>query len=374
MKQLTFLVKPASGLCDLRCRYCFYEDVSQCRAVRHMGRMEERTAENLLRAAIAAVEPGDMVQFIFQGGEPTLAGLDFFREFVRLEGALCPPGLTIHHAIQTNGMTLDRAWADFFREHQVLVGLSLDGAREFHDALRVDPQGKGTWSRAVRALALLDKAGVETNLLCVVTSQLARSPQKVYQSLNKLGNHPLQFIPCLDPLQGPRGGMPYSLSPQRYGRFLCGLFDLWYRDWQGGHYTSIRLFDDYLRILAGMAPSTCAASGACGSYLVVEGDGSLYPCDFFVLDQWYIGNINRMTVEQAMDHPKSRQFLAESHIRPQTCAGCPYQSLCRGGCPRDWTERGPQAENYYCPAFRQFFDYALPRLRQAAAALRGTHR
>ena len=370
MKQLTFLVKPASSLCELRCRYCFYEDVSQCRAVKSMGIMARETAESLLRAAAAEVRAGDRIQITFQGGEPTLAGLDFFRTFLRLERALCPSGVSVQYAIQTNGMSLTQEWARFFRENRVLVGLSLDGTRELHDALRVDPAGKGTWSRGVKALALLDEAGVETNLLCVVTNQMARSPQKVYQSLRKLGGHPLQFIPCLDPMQVPRGSMPYSLTPQRYGSFLCGLFDVWYRDWQAGRYTSIRLFDDYLRILAGMPPSTCAASGACGSYLVVEGDGSLYPCDFFVLDEWYIGNIGQMSVAQALAHPQSLRFLAQGSARPSACAECPYEPVCRGGCPRDWTAWGGPGENYYCPAFRQFFDYALPRLRQVAAAIR----
>ena len=370
MKQHTFLVKPASSLCGLRCRYCFYEDVARCRETQSMGIMKRETAENLLRSAAEAAQPGDVIQITFQGGEPTLAGLEFFQDFIHLERKLIPKGITVSHSIQTNGMVVTEEWGEFFKENQFLVGLSLDGTREFHDSLRVDHRGKGTWDRAVAALELLDRAGVETNLLCVVTGQMGRSPQKVYQSLRKLGNHPLQFIPCLDPLEASRGSMPYSLSPQRYGHFLCGLFDCWYRDWQGGRYVSIRLFDDYLRILAGMAPSTCAASGCCGSYLVVEGDGSLYPCDFFVLDEWYLGNINRMGVEEAMNCPQSLRFLERGRKRPEGCNACPCAAICRGGCPRDWTAFGPQGENYYCPAFRQFFDYALPRLRQAAAVLR----
>ena len=370
MKQLTFLVKPASSLCGLRCRYCFYEDVAKCRETKSMGVMTRETARNLLCFAAQASQSGDVIQITFQGGEPTLAGLDFFQDFVAMEREFIPSGVTVHHSIQTNGMAVTQEWADFFRENQFLVGLSLDGSRDFHDALRVDLQGKGTWNRVVSALERLDKAGVETNLLCVVTGPMARSPQKVYQSLKKLGNHPLQFIPCLDPLEVPRGSMPYSLSPQRYGHFLCGLFDCWYRDWQAGRYVSIRLFDDYLRMLAGMPPSTCAASGACGSYLVVEGDGSLYPCDFFVLDEWYIGNINHMGVEEAMGSPQSLKFLDRGRARPDGCQTCPYLAVCRGGCPRDWTTFGPQGENYYCPAFREFFDYALPRLHQAAASIR----
>ena len=156
MEHLTLLVKPASSLCDLRCRYCFYEDVSDSRQVKNMGRMTEETARRLLTASVQAVGAQGSMQITFQGGEPTLAGLEFYRSFLALEGQICPSSLRITHSIQTNGMTLDREWADFLGEHGFLVGLSLDGAREFHDTLRVDPRGKGTWDRAVRALALLD--------------------------------------------------------------------------------------------------------------------------------------------------------------------------------------------------------------------------
>ena len=369
MDHLTLLIKPASSLCNLRCRYCFYEDVSDSRQIKSMGRMTGETVRQLLTAGVQAVGEQGTIQITFQGGEPTLAGLDFYRSFLELERELCPPAVQISHSIQTNGMTLDGEWAAFLGEHGFLVGLSLDGTREIHNALRVDPQGKGTWDRAARALALLDQAGTETNLLCVVTGQLARSPQKVYQSLKKLGEHPLQFIPCLDPLEAPRGSMPYSLAPERYGTFLCGLFDAWYRDLEAGRYVSVRLFDDYLRILAGMPPSTCAAAGICGSYLVVEGDGSLYPCDFFVLDEWRLGNIHTVSMEEALSSEKSRLFLAQSRERPQPCGGCAYFGICRGGCRRDWTGLGPDGTNYYCSAYRRFFGYALPRLRQAAKAL-----
>jgi len=194
---------------------------------------------------------------------------------------------------------------------------------------------------------------------------VAKNPQKVYSSLRTLGDHPLQFIPCLDPLEAQRGSEKYSLKPEAYGKFLCGLFDCWYRDWKIGNYISIRTFDDYLRILMRMSPSTCAASGACGSYLVVEGDGSLYPCDFYVLDEWKIGNIQEMTVEEALASSASVRFVTEGARRPEDCKTCPYFPICRGGCKRDWTQ---QRKNYYCASFKTFFAYALPRLQEVALA------
>ena len=368
MRSVTFLIKPASSLCNMRCRYCFYHDISDIRDVKSMGLLSEATAEALIRSAFDAVEPGGFVQFTFQGGEPTLAGLDFFRRFLALEARFSTKNITVGHSIQTNGLLLDEDWAKFLKQHGFLVGLSLDGNQAIHDTYRVDASRKGTWDRVTAALALLDRHGVETNILCVVTALAAKNPRKVYSALRTLGNHPLQFIPCLDPLEAQRGGESYSLKPDTYGKFLCSLFDCWYRDWKAGNYVSIRTFDDHLRILMGMSPSTCAASGACGSYLVVEGDGSLYPCDFYVLDEWKIGSIHTMTVPEALASPVSARFIREGRQRPGNCRTCRYFPICRGGCKRDWTGA---RENYYCTSFKALFDYALPRLQEMARAAMG---
>lgn len=366
MKAVTFLVKPASSLCDLCCRYCFYDDVSARRQVKSMGLMTRDTAERLIAAGFKAVGPGGRVQYLFQGGEPTLAGLDFFRSFVETAEKYCPSDVRLSWSIQTNGMRLTEQWCAFFREHGFLVGLSVDGTRGLHDRFRLDPQGKGTWRRVVQALEQLDRSGVETNLLCVVTGPAARSPQKLYNALRSFGEHPLQLIPCLDPMGSGRGTMEYSLTPRDYGRFLCNVFDCWYRDWMAGVYVSIRTFDDYLRLMMGMAPGSCAAAGRCGNYLVVEGDGSLYPCDFFVLDEWRLGSIWEDTVEQALASSASRAFQEQGAHRPPRCKACVHAPLCRGGCPRDWDLSGPDPVNSYCEAFHSFLDYAAPRLRRVA--------
>lgn len=366
MKATTFLIKPASSLCNMRCKYCFYDDVSDNRAVKSMGIMDENTARRIVQEAFQATDDGGSIHFMFQGGEPTLAGLPFFRSFIRLEQEYGRPNVTVYHAIQTNGMTLDEQWASFFRENNFLVGLSIDGTEEIHDLFRVDAKGAGSWRRVVEALQLLQTHQVETNLLCVVTKQMAKKAQKVWKCLTQLGNHPLQFIPCLDPLEEKRGGFFYSLTPDHYGKFLCNLFDCWYQDWKSGRYVSVRLFDDYIRILAGMQPSCCAGAGSCGHYLVAEADGSLYPCDFFVLDPWYMGNINTLSVQEALSSEASQKFLAEGNRRPEDCLQCPYRALCRGGCKRDWTQ---QHQNYYCASYKAFFAYALPRLQEMARCI-----
>ena len=365
MKSLAFLIKPASSLCNMRCKYCFYEDISDHRTQKHTGIMERTTAERLISEAFRVVAPGGVIIFLFQGGEPTLAGLGFFREFMALERKYAKPHVDCQHAIQTNGFCLTGEWAAFFREHHFLVGLSIDGTQVIHDSFRLDAAGQGTWEKTTSALRLLEQFQVETNLLCVVTAQVAKKPQQVYRALTQLGGHPLQFIPCLDPIDALRGQEFYSLKPDAYGKFLCNLFDCWYRDWKAGRYISIRTFDDYLRILLRMPPSACAASGSCGSYLVVEGDGGLYPCDFYVLDQWYLGNIRECAVEDALHSDRSKQFLLDSQKRPSECRGCRYMPLCRGGCKRDWLENGA---NYYCRSFQMFFPYAITRLEEMAAA------
>lgn len=361
MKHNTFLVKPASSLCDLRCRYCFYDDVSSSRACKNMGLLSHEMARELIEKAFAATEDGGSVHFLFQGGEPTLAGLEFFQFFLETERSL-KRSLSVFHSIQTNGIGLNEAWASFFKANSFLVGLSLDGTQEVHDLYRLDAAGHGTWDRATHTLGLLDAYGVETNLLCVVTGQLARKPQRAFQSLCALGRHNLQFIPCLDPLDTV-GGQAYSLTPELYGRFLCGVFDVWYQQLQQGNYVSVRNFEDYLRILLGMPPTSCASSGSCGHYLTVEGDGSLYPCDFYVLDEWKLGDLSRCTVEAALASPTSQTFLAQGRKRPAECAACPYRLLCRGGCKRDWDAAG---SNRFCAAYKQFFAYALPRFQTAA--------
>lgn len=368
MKHLNFLIKPASSLCNMRCRYCFYTDEASLRSQSSAGMMTREGADLLIREAFANVEPQGEITFSFQGGEPTLAGLDFFRYFIGQVEALCPRGVRVHYALQTNGLMLDADWADFLARHQVLVGISLDGTKDIHDGARLDASGKGTWNRVTAALRLLQQRGVQVNLLCVVGRNAARSPQKIYRSLKKLGVRHLQFIACLDPLQDERGGQPWSLTPQAYGRFLCELFDAYYQDWKNGDYTSVRLFDDYVHLAMGLPSGTCATSGSCGAYYVIEGDGSVYPCDFYALDEWKMGVIGQTPLAELAGCERARTFLQQGELKPDDCPSCPWYRLCFGGCKRDWVRKGPRLENYLCPAFRTFFAYAAPRLSEMARA------
>ena len=369
MKFLSFLIKPASGRCNLRCRYCFYHDISEQREAHDLGMMSAETLELLVREGMALAE--EQISFMFQGGEPMLRGLDFYRKLIDLEKQYARPGLRIAHAIQTNGTLITEEWADFFREHHFLVGLSLDGTRELHDGNRVDAAGRGSWNAAVRGLEILKKKQVDFNLLCVVTGAAARRGQAAYQSLKKLGGQFLQFIPCLDPLEEARGSHPFSLSPERYGRFLNTVFDQWYHDWETGRYISVRLFEDYVRLLAGQPAGTCATTGNCGQYFVVEGDGSVYPCDFFVLDQFRMGKLGEQTLAELAQSELAGAVCARGRGFPAQCAGCQWLPLCGGGCQRDWIGLD---RNYQCEALRTFFAYAYPRLSRIAALERQASR
>lgn len=374
MRNVNLLIKPASSLCNLRCRYCFYEDEAENRMQKCMGIMHEDVADRLIDAAFSALDGRGSVSFTFQGGEPTMAGLDFFEHFTDAVRRKRPACAQVSYAIQTNGMLLDERWAQFFRKNGFLVGLSLDADKALHDENRVDAQGKGTYARAVAALALLKRAGVEVNLLCVVTRRCAGSPQRVYQALRRLDVGYLQFIPCLDPLNAQRGSMRYSLTPALLGSFLCTLFDLWYADWKRGRYVSIRQFDDYVHLAMGETPGTCSSSGRCGGYLVIESDGSAYPCDFYALDRWRLGSLMENTVEELMSSPVYAEFVRQSADRPGQCAACAYQALCHGGCKRDWQTDAQGSSNFFCPAYRKLFAYAGGRIAEMARAERMAQR
>ena len=374
MKTLGLLIKPASGHCQLRCRYCFYENITESREIANYGMMSMETLELLVSHAIA--ETDEVCSFSFQGGEPTLIGLPFYERLLELQHyykkQYGKDRLVINNVIQTNGMLLNDDWCRFFAENKFLVGLSIDGDKDIHDANRIDQSGKGTYSRAIQAARLMDKHHVEYNILCVVTRELARRAKRVYRSLVKSGFRYLQFIPCIDDFGAEPGSSAFSLTADRYGEFLKNLFDEWYQDLQEGNYTSVRHFDNWVHMLNGRPPETCSMSGRCTCYGVVEADGSVYPCDFYVLDQWRLGNLADKSFGDMLNSDLAQKFVEDSKPVAKTCGSCQFYGLCRGGCRRDRepldTENG--SLNIYCEAYKQFFDYALPRLKQVARTFR----
>lgn len=368
MPPLSILLKPASGACNLRCSYCFYADEAKNRAVPDRGMMPRSVSCALIERAASAGEGA--VSFLFQGGEPTLAGLDFFRDFVSRVREVFPQNLKPQYAIQTNGTLLNEDWCRFFRENRFLVGLSLDGNRACHDRFRRDSRGKGSCDRVLRSARLLDRAGVEYNVLTVVTGYLARHGQSVFAALCKNGFRFQQYIPCLSPLEGDWDEPGCSLSPGEYGEFLKTLFDLWYRELEQGRYWSIRYFDNLIWMLDGRPPEQCSMVGCCSPQYMVEADGGVYPCDFYGLDSYYLGNVLENTWAELDKARDALGFIQASRRVPEECRSCRWYPLCRNGCRRDRRTEGEQpGRSRWCEAYASFLPYALPRLRRARSLL-----
>ena len=371
MPPLSLLIKPASSACNQACRYCFYHDIAEKRETACYGMMSEETLEIIVRRALS--EATGECTFAFQGGEPTLVGLDFYRRLIALEKTYRRPDSRVINVLQTNGTLIDEEWASFLAEHGFFVGISLDGPSELHDLNRIDRDGDGTHSRVSRTIRLLSRYGVRFNVLSVLTSRSARHPDTLYRYFKRLGITHLQFIPCLDPYGEAHGEESYSLTPRLYGEFLKKLFDLWYADVTRGDAPRIRYFDNLLAMAAGAEPESCGMSGACRCQLVIESDGSVYPCDFYVFDHCRLGDVRDSSISDLLRSDATRRFLLSSSAVDPECKGCRWYPLCRGGCRRD-RDRGDGllGKNYYCDAYRAFFEYASDRLLGLAARISGS--
>ena len=369
MPPINILIKPASSACNMACKYCFYRDVAEHREQAFEGMLSLQKMERVIRAGMEYADHS--CSFAFQGGEPTLAGLDFYRGVVELQKKYARSGLEIHNAIQTNGMLIDEEWAAFLAENRFLVGLSLDGPAELHNLNRLDTMGEGTFNRVMRAARLMEKHGVEFNILCVVTGRNARSVEKIYRFYRRQGFRWLQFIPCLDSLEQQRGEEKYHLSAENYGDFLIRLFDLWYEDLQHGEYISIRHLDNWLSILLGGQPEACSMTGQCAVQFVVEGDGGVYPCDFYVLDEWRMGTVGESSFAEMQRGEVAAWFIQASLRVPNKCRRCRWYGLCRNGCRRNRMTLldGEVDRNCYCEAYQRFFSQREKQLMQAARLL-----
>ncbi len=368
MPPLHLLVKPASGLCNLRCDYCFYHDEAQKRTTASYGMMSEQTLAVVLEKALRYA--AGSLTVAYQGGEPTLRGLPFFQRSIELQRQYNRKGLPIHNALQTNGYGLTEEWARFLAENRFLVGLSLDGKRETHDACRHTPEGEDTFAAVLKTARLFDRFGVDYNILTVVNAYTARRAESIYNFYRQNGFAYLQFIPCLDPLDEPPGSRPYSLRPKAYGDFLKTLFDLWYRDLLAGRFVSIRQFDNYVDMLRGYPPESCGMAGVCAPQHVIEADGSVYPCDFYVLDQWRLGNLLDDDFADLAAARETLGFVERSRQIDEACRVCRFGPLCRGGCRR---YREPEIEgrlrrSFFCESYQAFFAYAADRLARLAAS------
>lgn len=363
MPPIQLLIKPASGSCNLKCKYCFYWDEMEKRSTANFGVMSTGTLETVVKKALEYAEYS--CGFTFQGGEPTLAGLSFYEHLITLQKKYNTGAVSITNAIQTNGYCLDEEWASFLADHHFLVGLSLDGTKYTHDAYRRMPDGKETFSEIMKTVELFDRYHVSYNILTVVNRRTVQSVSKIYSFYQKHGWNYLQFIPCLDPLGEAPGLQDYSLTPELYGEFLNRLFDLWYLDLQKGRQPYIRQFENYISILMGNPAESCDLRGCCSMQFVTEADGSVYPCDFYVTDRYRLGSFQKNSLGEMAGQAAELGFDGKSPDGRETCLGCRYFFLCRGGCKRHWNN----GANYFCQAFRTFFEHSLPKMQQIAAQL-----
>lgn len=365
MPPISIMIKPASAGCNMKCKYCFYADEAACREQGQRGIISWNTAAAAIKKTLAHAE--GMCSFMFQGGEPTLAGLEFFETFVETVRKENVYGVPVSYAFQTNGLALDDAWIRFFAQNRFLVGVSLDGTAQVHDLLRPRADGSGSHAQVMENLERMLQAGVECNTLTVVTKQLARNIEQTYRFFAEKGVMYQQYIPCMDPLGETRGRQDYSLTPREYAKFLHRLFCLWKKDMDRGRCVSIRHFNNWISILMGCPPESCSMRGQCSVQYVMEADGSVYPCDFYCLDEWKLGNILTDDFAQMDAKRKDLRFVEQSLPVPEECRRCPWYALCRNGCRRDRTTgMDGEAKNYFCAAHREFFGRHIHDLEQIA--------
>jgi uncharacterized protein len=386
------MTKPIGPICNLDCKYCFYLEKEKLFPSNENFKMSDEVLETYVRQYIATQDAPE-VSFAWQGGEPTLLGVAFFRKVVALQ-AKHSGGKRISNALQTNGTLLDDEWGAFLHQHQFLVGLSIDGPARLHNAYRVDKKGRATYDDVLRGLRVLKKHRVEFNTLTVVNRANARHALDVYRFLRGIGSGFIQFIPLVERLADaeatklgldlaapPRvdeeagARMPvteWSVEPGVYGEFLCTIFDEWVRHDVGK--TFVQMFDVTLGNWVGQGGGLCVFSETCGSALALEHNGDLYSCDHYVYPHYRLGNILNASLGELVASEFQQKFGRDkSATLPRYCRECEVRHLCHGECPKHRFIRTPDGEpglNYLCRAYIKFFNHSAPAMKRMAELLR----
>ena len=369
------MAKPRGPVCNLDCSYCFYLDKEELYPGSEL-RMTLATLDRFTKQYIDAQEVPE-VTFAWQGGEPTLMGLEFFRAAVERQRQTAPAGLSVQNALQTNGTLLDAEWCAFLRENGFLVGLSLDGPRELHDRYRKDKGGRPSFDRVMAAAELMRKERVEFNLLTTVHAANQEHGAEVYRFLrDRVHARFLQFIPIVEwqtpePGSAARRPSPRSVTGEGYGRFLCEVFDEWVLRDVGT--TSVQIFDVALAAWAGMRPGLCVFEPTCGNAVAMEHNGDVYSCDHYVEPSHLLGNIESTELADLVSGDQQRRFGQAKADLPAQCLECEVRFVCNGGCPKnrvvdaDGTAPGL---NYLCAGYRRFFNHINAPMRMMAGELR----
>ena len=370
------LAKPTGALCNLGCKYCFFLSKKDLYPDSSF-RMTDELLENYIRQYIEA-QKAPLATIAWQGGEPTLMGLDFFRKSVKYEQKFRRPNMIIQNTMQTNGTLLDDEWCEFFRENNFLIGLSLDGPRELHDAYRVDKTGKPTFDRVMRAAKLLRHHKVDYNILTTVHAANAEHPLEVYRFLrDEVKADFIQFIPIVerDNDTGFQEGdtvTDRSVKADQYGRFLISVFNEWLQKDVGRVF--VQIFDVALAAWAGAPPGICAFSETCGTAMAMEHNGDMYSCDHFVEPKYFLGNINEKSMARIAGSAKQQKFGRDKlDSLPDYCRRCAVRFVCNGECPKNRFLKTPDGEpglNYLCAGYREFFRHIDGPMRFMAHELR----
>ena len=354
------LIKPAGADCNLRCAYCFYLEKSELWPQQRVHRMSNEVLREMIRQMMSSGQA--QLGFSWQGGEPTLCGLDFFRAAVEYQKQFGRTGQTVANSLQTNGILINDDWAKFLAEYKFLIGLSTDGPPDIHDHYRRSSDGRASYEYALRAARIMEQHQVEFNILAVVNELTERNAARVYQHFRELGFGYLQFIPCVE--RDPQTGapMPFSATPEGYGDFLCALFDEWVKDFRDGWPTvSERTFDSLMHTYVGLPAPMCVFMEECGDYVVVEHSGDVYSCDFYVEPSCHLGNLLERDLSLLAAAPPQLAFGRRKRERPAECETCRWLAHCYGGCLKDrFAIPATEGRDYFCPAFKKFFAYSEP--------------
>ncbi|MGR5144657.1 anaerobic sulfatase maturase [Photobacterium sp. DNB23_23_1] len=368
------MAKPSGSVCNIDCEYCFYLEKEKLYPDRQKNwRMNDETLEKYVKQYIEA-QNSDSVQFSWQGGEPTLLGINFYRTVVRL-CKLYGKNKKISHAFQTNGILINDEWCQLFKENDFLIGVSIDGPEDLHDVYRTNTSGKGTHSKVLKAIKLLKKHKVEFNTLTVVNDQNVKQPLKVYQYLKSIGSNFIQFIPLVERQDSDQSTndtwlvnpdeklgdvTQWSVNPKEYGTFLNEIFDHWVRNDVGSIF--VQQFDATLSAWTGQQSTICVFSPRCGHAFALEANGDLFQCDHYVYPEYKLGNIHNESIKTMNNSEAAIEFgLKKSKELNSKCQSCRYRFACHGGCPKHRFLPGPSGNpdhNYLCEGYYSFFDHS----------------
>ncbi len=369
-REFQVFAKPVGAVCNLNCRYCYYLEKEQLYPDKESFIMPDHILEQYIVQHVEA-STERIINFSWHGGEPTVAGLDFFRKVVMLQQRYKPTDRIIINGMQTNGTLLDDAWCSFLSDEKFLVGISIDGPAELHNIYRVYKDNKPSFDRVMRGYELLKKHNVSTEVLCVVHADNVRHPLKVYRFFKQLGVQYITFLPLVQQVPGSDGKVTASTVPaEDFGNFMCAIFDEWVARDIGK--IKIQLFEEATRTAFNQDHTLCIFRQTCGGVPVVERNGDFYSCDHYVDQDHLLGNIQDIPLVELLESDAQKAFgQAKRDTLPEYCISCEVRDMCNGECPKNRFIRTPDGEpglNYLCAGYKIFFNHCRPFVEAVAAA------